>query len=56
MAKFEFKLQKTVQPPETIDADEYELDTKNGKLTFFDEDRNQIASYATFPGAYVKKL
>jgi hypothetical protein len=56
MAKFEFKLQKTVQPAETIEADEYELDTANGKLTFFDEERNQIASYSTFPGAYVKKV
>ena len=57
MAKFEYKTQSSgLLPPSTIDADDYDLDTKNGKLTFFDADRNQIASFATAAGAYVKRI
>jgi len=56
MAKFEFKLQKSVIPAETIEAADYDLDTAKGKLTFFDEDKHQIASYAILPGAYVKRV
>lgn len=57
MAKFEYKTQaQGLLPPATIEAEDYDLDTKNGKLTFFDKDSNQIASFATSAGAYVKRL
>ena len=52
MKKFEFLI-KSGQNVETIEADDFDLDTAKGKLTFF-IDTEQIASYATGPGAYVK--
>jgi hypothetical protein len=58
MKKFEYKLKTTGShiPAETIEAYEYDLDTKNGKLTFTDENGDQIASFAIESGAYVKRL
>ncbi len=56
MPRFEFKTQKTMLQPETIEADHYDLDMKGEKLTFYDEDDEQIASYHVHPGAYVKRL
>lgn len=56
MAKFEFKTQTTALPAETIDATDFTLNTKEGKLTFYDHQNIIVAAYATGPGAYVKKI
>lgn len=56
MAKFEYKTTSGMLPPSTIEADDYNLDTKGGKLTFFDKDNNQLASFSIGTGAYVKRL
>ncbi len=55
MAKFEYKTQPT-SDLQTIEADRFDLNTKDGKLTFIDEDNNDIASYAIAHGAYVKRV
>jgi len=53
MPKFEYKTSK-VADVETIMADSYNLDTKVGKLTFYDKQNNHLAAFAIDKGAYVK--
>ena len=55
MAKFEYKVSH-VGNIENIEAADYDLDMKNGKLTFTDEDQDQIASFSVKDGAYVRRL
>jgi hypothetical protein len=55
MAKFEFKT-RAVTNPETIEADDYNLDTAAGKLTFFDENNDNLASFAIDDHAWVKRV
>ena len=56
MAKFEFQTEKNqYADPETIEADDFMLDTVAKKLTFTDKDTNQLASYFIGPGAWVKR-
>jgi hypothetical protein len=56
MAKYEYKTGGSGAhiPPETIEANDYTLDTKEGKMTFYDRENNKIASFAIQPGAFVK--
>jgi hypothetical protein len=54
MATFEYRVNAKADV-ETIQAEGYNLDTKDRKLTFYDKDNNQLASYATGEGAYVKR-
>jgi len=56
MATFENKTRATAQPAQTIEADDYQMDTHAGKLTFTDKDNKQLASFAIGPGAYVKRI
>lgn len=58
MAKFEYKTHGSGDhvPPQTIEADDYVLDTKNGNLTFTDENNEQLASFSTQVGAWVKRV
>jgi hypothetical protein len=55
MAKFEYKTHFNADL-ETIEADSYHLDTKEKKLTFYDVQNNQLATFATDGGAFVKRL
>jgi len=56
MAKFEFQTERnTMLQPETIEADDFMLDTVAKRLTFTDRDNNVIAAYATSPTAWVKR-
>jgi hypothetical protein len=55
MAKFEYKTHFNADK-ETIEANSYNLDTKDGKLTFYSAKNEQLASFATAAGAYVKRL
>jgi len=54
MAKFEYKTHFN-SDLETIEADSYHLDTKEKKLTFCDRENEQLATFATDGGAYVKR-
>jgi hypothetical protein len=55
--KYEYKTDgsRNDLKPETIEADDYDLDTKNGKLTFT-VDSEQVASFSIRPGAWVKRV
>ena len=55
MAKFEYKTHFNADLG-TIEADSFHLDTKDKKLTFYDRENNQLATFATDGGAYVKRL
>ena len=58
-AKFKYQFKKHGSgdhiPPETIEADDYDLDTKNGRLTFT-VDSEQVASFSIQQGAWVKRV
>ena len=58
MAKFEFKTHASGDHinPQTIEADDYQMDTVGGKLTFTDDNNEQIASYAISAGAFVRRV
>jgi hypothetical protein len=55
MAKFEYKTHFN-SDIETIEAADYHLDIKEGKLTFYDIQNRKLATFATDAGAYVKTL
>lgn len=55
MAKFEYKTHFN-SDLETIEAADYHLDIKEGKLTFYDIQNRKLATFATDGGAYVKTL
>jgi hypothetical protein len=55
MVKFEYKTHFNANV-ETIEALDFDLDTKNGKLTFTDGEGEKIASFAIKEGAYVKRV
>ena len=55
MSKFEFRTQFTSEQ-QTIEAADYQMDTKDGKLTFTDENKVQMASFSISQGAYVKRI
>jgi hypothetical protein len=55
MAKFEFKTRGPANP-ETIEAADYNMDTAAGKLTFFDSNNDNLASYAIDAQAWVKRV
>ena len=55
MAKFEYQLSR-ISNPETIEAFDYNLDTKEGKLTFYDSQNGKLATFTIGSGAYVKRL
>lgn len=55
MAKFEYRTNDNAHV-ETIDAESYDFDTQNGKLTFTEKGEVDIASFAIEKGAYVKRV
>lgn len=55
MKKFEFKTSSADIAPQTIEADDFNLDMQAGKLTFFDQANDQLAVFALGPGAYCKR-
>ena len=57
MVKFEFKTSDSgTAVPQTIEADDYNMDMAGGKLTFFSQDHTQLASFAIGQGAYVRMV
>ena len=54
MRRYTFKTHR-MEEEQQIDADSYHLDTKDGKLTFYDRNNDQIASFHSGDGAYVKQ-
>ena len=55
MAKFEYKTHFN-SDLEIIEAADYHLDIKGGKLTFYDIQNQKLATFATDAGAFVKRL
>lgn len=55
MTRYAFKTSKGDEEQQ-MDADSYHLDMKEGKLTFYNRNNDQIASFGVGAGAYVKQV
>ena len=55
MPRYTFKTIRT-DDEQQIDAESYHLDMKEGKLTFYDRNNDQVASFHASAGAYVKQI